>query len=140
MGSRRKGRILAFQAIFSWEFTRTNLQELCLFPWLDPEKREAYGEDTLTFAKYLLLGTIENLETVDSAIKNHLENWDFQRLSKVDLAIIRMSVYSLLFQKDIPANVTIDEAIDISKEYSAEDSYKFVNGVLDGINRDLVKK
>ena len=140
MGSRRKGRILAFQAIFSWEFTRANLQELCLFPWLDQEKREAYGEDTLTFAKYILLGTIENLEIVDSAIKNHLENWDFQRLSKVDLSIIRMSVYSLLFQKDIPANVTIDEAIDISKEYSGEDSYKFVNGVLDGINRDLLKK
>ena len=140
MGSRRKGRILAFQAVFSWEFFKPDPEELCQFSWLDVNKKEIYGEDTLTFAKIILLGTLENLEKIDSLIKSHLENWNFERLSKVDLAIIRMSVYSLLYQKDIPANVTIDEAIDISKEYSSEDSYKFVNGVLDGINRDLLRE
>jgi N utilization substance protein B len=75
---------------------------------------------------------------VDGAIKRHLEHWDFSRLNKVDQAILRVSVYCLLYQPSIPASVTIDEAIDIAKEYGTDDSYRFINGVLDGIRKDQV--
>jgi N utilization substance protein B len=135
MGSRRKARIIAFQTLFGWEMTRRPVQELLDFQWLEDEKMERIQEDTLLFARLIVSGTIENIAPVDDAIKNQLENWDFSRLSKVDLAILRMSVYSLLYQTEIPASVTIDEAVDIAKEFGSDDSYRFINGVLDGIRK-----
>ncbi len=138
MGSRRQGRIIAFQALFGWDFTRVSLEELLQFPWLDAEHWERVDEEATSFARLIVAGTLENLEAIDSAIKTHLENWDFARLARVDLAILRMSVYSLFYQKDIPASVTIDEAIDIVKEFGSDDSYRFINGVLDGIRRTQV--
>lgn len=135
MGSRRRARILAFQALYSWEINNLSPAEVLDFSWLDEEIRQNYGEDALLFARLLISGTMENIEVVDNAIKMHLDHWDILRLSKVDLAILRMSSYSLLFQKDIPYSVTIDEAIDISKDFGSDDSYRFVNGVLDGIRK-----
>jgi transcription antitermination protein NusB len=135
MGSRRKGRILAFQAVFGWDFAATPLKELLEFDWLDEDRKSKFDSETLTFARLLVQGTLENLSEVDDAITNQLKNWDFNRLSRVDLAIMRMSVYALLYQSDIPASVTIDEAVDIGKEFGTDDSYKFINGVLDGIRR-----
>ncbi|OHD75991.1 MAG: transcription antitermination factor NusB [Spirochaetes bacterium RIFOXYC1_FULL_54_7] len=78
-------------------------------------------------------GALENMAEVDKSIAAHLEHWSFERLKRVDVAILRMAVYSILYQSDIPAQITIDEAIEIAKEYGAEDSYRFINGVLDAI-------
>ncbi len=75
------------------------------------------------------------MPVIDEKIKEHLEHWDFSRLSRVDLAILRMSVFCLLYQPDIPATVTIDEAIDIAREFGTDDSYRFINGVLDSIQK-----
>lgn len=135
MGSRRRGRIVAFQALFAWDMSHVPIDELLQFPWLDEEHREEDDEEALGFARLIVSGTLENLEAVDAAIRQQLENWDFSRLGRVDLAILRMSVYSLFYQKDIPPSVTIDEAIDIVKEFGGDDSYRFINGVLDGIRR-----
>jgi len=138
MGSRRKARIVAFQTIYSWDFSRSPLGDLLEFYWLDDEKKESIGSETLDFARLLVSGTIENIEYIDETIKQHLKNWDFSRLSRVDLAVLRMSVYSLLYQREIPESVTIDEAIDIGKEFGTDDSYRFINGVLDGIRKKLL--
>jgi transcription antitermination protein NusB len=135
MGSRRKARIIAFQTLYGWEMSRAPLAELMEVDWIDDEKKERLEEDTLAFARLLVSGTIENIEEVDAAITGQLEHWDFSRLSRVDLAILRMSAYSLLYQRDVPPSVTIDEAVDIAKEFGADDSYRFVNGVLDGIRK-----
>ncbi len=135
MGSRRKGRIIAFQALFSWEMNKHSVDEILDFKWIDKDKINKTNNDSFLFAGLITSGTIENTELIDSTIKNHLDNWDFSRISKVDLAVLRISVYSLLFQKDIPASVTIDEAIDIVKEYGNDDSYRFINGVLDAIRK-----
>ena len=135
MGSRRKGRIVAFQALFAWEAANPPQESLLGFPWLDQERRASLGEDTATFARYIVSGTIEHLQLIDDAIKNQLEHWDFSRLARVDLAILRISTYALLLQTDIPASVTINEAVDIAKQYGSEDSYRFINGILDGIRR-----
>ena len=97
------------------------------------------NQESLDFARLIAGGTIQNLAEIDKQIKIQLEHWDFSRLNKVDQAILRMGVYSLLFQKDIPASVTIDEAVDISKEYGTDESYRFINGVLDGIRKNLGK-
>ena len=134
-GSRRKARVIAFQTLYRWDLSASSLEELLDFSWLEEGKLSRLSEETLLFARLLIQGTLEKLSRVDEAIKEQLENWDFSRLARVDLAILRVSAYCLLFQADIPPTVTIDEAVDVSKEYGAEDSYRFVNGVLDGIRK-----
>ncbi|MEN6476935.1 MAG: transcription antitermination factor NusB [Rectinema sp.] len=136
MSSRRKARILAFQALYAWDAAGTELKELLQFSWMEAGKRELLDEESTAFTRLLVAGAIENIADVDAAIVAHLQNWSFERLKKVDLAILRMGTYSLLYQEDMPAQITIDEAIEIAKEYGAEDSFRFVNGVLDGIFKD----
>ena len=134
--ARRKGRIIAFQALYSWEMGNTDLDNLLSFSRVGEEKLSKMDDDILTFARLLVSGTIEHLEEIDSAIKSNLnENWDFSRLNKVDLAILRISAYPILFQKDIHPSIVIDEAIDISKEFGTDDSFKFINAVLDSIRK-----
>ena len=84
-----------------------------------------------------MAGTIEHVAEIDEVIKRHLDSWDFKRINKVDLAILRISVYPLLYQKDLHPSIIINEAVDISKEFGSEDSYKFVNAVLDSIRKEL---
>jgi transcription antitermination protein NusB len=135
MSSRRKSRILAFQALYAWEASAVPLSELFEFSWIGPAKLEALDEESKAFTKLLVAGTIENIQAIDAAIAAHLSHWPFERLKKVDLAILRMGAYCLLFQKEIPAQITIDEGIEIAKEYGSDDSFKFINGVLDGIHK-----
>lgn len=131
MGTRRQARIAAFQALYAWEESRPELDELLKFEWMEGNP----DEKTVVFASLLVGGTIENLESIDEYIRRHLKNWSFERLSRVDLAILRTSTYALLYQKDIPSSVTIDEAVEIAKKYGSPESYRFVNGVLDGIRK-----
>jgi N utilization substance protein B len=139
MVSRRKGRILAFQALYFWESNPVPVQELISFAWLEKEKITSLDEGIAIFSRNLIAGTIENIDNIDKKIKEHLENWDITRLNRVDLAILRMSVYSLMFQNDISSSIVIDEAIGICKEYGTDDSFKFVNGVLDSIRKALLQ-
>ena len=137
MGARRKARIIAFQSLYRHDLSGAGLEDLFDFSWMDAERSGATAADTLAFARLLIQGAVENIGKIDETIKGQLENWDFTRLNRVDLALLRMSVYCLLFQQDIPASVTIDEAVDISKTYGTADSYRFVNGVLDGVRKKL---
>ena len=131
--ARRKGRILAFQALYSWDLGNVDVDNVLDFSWVEKETLERMGEESLTFTRLLISGTIEHIEEIDSVIKSHLTNWDFDRLNTVDLAILRISVYPLLFQKDIHSSIIIDEAIDISKEFGSDDSFKFINAVLQNV-------
>ncbi|MCL2042703.1 MAG: transcription antitermination factor NusB [Treponema sp.] len=137
MASRRKGRILAFQALYCWEASNLPIEELMGFSWLDADKRAALGENTAGFSRMLIAGTVENITTIDEVIKKHLENWDISRLNRTDLAILRMSAYTLLYQKEIAPSIAIDEAIGLAREFSADDSFRFINGVLDSIRRTV---
>jgi len=145
MTSRRKGRILAFQALYSWDVqygSKGDLpipEELLNFSWVQ------YGgsslrEDIKTFSSLLVIGTIENISAIDEMIQKHLINWELKRLNRVDLAVLRISVYTLMFQKDMPPSIVIDEAIGISKEFGADDSFRFINGVLDNVRKNLEKQ
>jgi len=133
MASRRKSRILAFQALYAWDASGVPLPELLSFSWLGEDSAAGMDDELKNFARLIVAGTIESIDEIDKAIGRHLEHWTFERLKRVDLAIMRTSVYSLLHQGDIPAQITIDEAIEIAKEYGAEDSYRFINGVLDAV-------
>ena len=122
MASRRKGRILAFQALYAWDLGNDESS---------PE------EEMPEFSRLLIAGTIENIKAIDTMIRRHLKNWDFSRLNRVDLAILRTSVYALMYQSDTAPSIIIDEAIGISREFGADDSYRFINGVLDSIRKTL---
>jgi N utilization substance protein B len=137
MASRRKGRILAFQALYCWEANRVPVSELLNFSWLESGKRDLLDEGIAVFSRAIIAGTIENIKAVDGMIKNHLQNWDISRLNRVDLAVLRMSAYTLMFQPEISPAIVIDEAIGISKEFGTDDSFRFVNGVLDSIRRTI---
>ena len=138
MSSRRKGRILAFQVLYSYDAAPSAvLEELLSFSWLEADTRTALDEGTAAFSRLLIRGTIENLPAVDDMIRSHLKNWDFSRLNRVDLALLRMSAYTLMYQDDVAPSIVIDEAIGISREYGTDDSYRFINGVLDSIRKTL---
>lgn len=136
--SRRKGRILAFQGLYSWDVGGMSKEDVLTLSWADGDSdEEVLDMETSTFARVLIAGAIENQAKIDELIEANLKGWDFKRVNKVSLAILRMSVYALLFQKDVPATIVIDEAIDIAKEYGQDDAFKFVNAVLDNINKSL---
>ncbi len=135
MAGRRKGRIIAFQALYAWDVSRKSLEDLLAFDWVEDEKRVRLGEEGIAFPRLIIAGAIEHMEEIDRNISENLTNWDFDRLNKVDLAILRMSAYSLLYQRDVHPSIIIDEAVDICKEFGTDDSYRFVNAVLDSIRK-----
>jgi len=128
---RREGRIVAFQSLFAYDFSKKPIDDLLKFDWLDA----SYSNESLEYAKFLIKGTIENIELIDSNIKSRLRNWDFERISIIDKSILRFSIYSLIFEKKLSKNIIINEAIEIVKLYGTQDSYKFVNGILDAIKK-----
>ncbi len=113
------------------------LEDVLKLAWADSEKGEPIDEESGAFARMLIAGTVEHKSEIDGLISGHLNGWEFGRVNKVTLAILRMSVYSLLYQKDIPASIVIDEAVGIAKDYGQDDAFKFVNAVLDAIRKSL---
>lgn len=134
---RRRGRILAFQALYAWNVALLPPTDLLAFPWVEREGKDLQDEDFI-FSRLLFLGAVEHIDKIDSLIAKHLENWDFTRLNQVDKAILRLSTYSLLFQQDIDPKIVINEAVTIARSYGTDDSFKFVNAVLDSIKRECL--
>ena len=134
-GVRHAGRIVAFQTLYRYEMTRAPLSALLNFSWLDAEFRTGVPDAALEFARLLITGCIEQLDAIDALIQRQLEHWDIARVSRVDLSALRLGGYCLLHQPDIPGAVTIDESVAIAKQFGGEESYRFVNGVLDAIHK-----
>ena len=134
---RRRGRILAFQALFAWDAGSLSPDDLLRFPWAERTSKEVHDEDLL-FSQLLFLCTVEHINKIDTLITKNLENWDFNRLKLVDKAILRLSTYSLLFQQDTDPRIVINEAVTIARTYGTDDSFKFVNAVLDSIKRECL--
>ncbi len=137
ISGRTENRAVAMQYIYmcqlnSHEHTPEYLSEF--FASKDRD-RSFYG-----FAEELIAGVFENLSDIDSAISKVAENWTLDRIGKVDLAILRVAVFELLYRPDIPTAVSINEAIDISKMFSGLESKRFINGVLDKIKQQAPLK
>ena len=151
--SRRNGRVIAFQAVYSWDVTKASLDELLSFSWLqkdseieagqqaEPEELSENAKEERTFASLIIAGTISHIDEIDKLIEGHLSNsWSMDRISRVALAILRTSVYELLFQNGAEQKIVIDEAVNIAKDFDTDDSYKFINAVLDKIGKDEPKR
>lgn len=124
----------AVQYMYAWSINRpANLaDDLRLFFENQEKPRDWYA-----FGEELIHGALENIGPVDEKIRSLAQNWDFERIAKIDLAILRLAVYELLFRKDIPPVVSINEAIDLSKLFSNADAKRFVNGILDRLKEQL---
>jgi len=95
--------------------------------------------EMLKFASMLSRGVVENIEAVDSIINRCSEHWKVSRMSMIDRNVLRFSVYEIVFLSDIPLPVTINEAIEVAKEFGSETSSAFVNGILDKIGKGMEK-
>lgn len=145
--SRRNGRVIAFQALYSWDVSKASLEDLLTFTWLQKDA-ELQSEEPVaepsenakeerTFASLIIAGTIEHIEEIDSLIKDHLSaSWSMERINKVTLAILRISIYEMKFQSFAQPGIVIDEAVNIAKNYGTDDSYKFINAILDKIGKN----
>ena len=128
MSRRRDNRIAAVQFLYMWEANPPESlnDELCSFFTSQEHPREYYS-----FSEELIQGTVQHIEEVDTIIKEYAKNWDFKRIARVDLAILRLAIFEMLYRKDIPPVVSINEAIDLSKLFSIPDAKRFINGILD---------
>ncbi|MCS7337798.1 MAG: transcription antitermination factor NusB [Verrucomicrobiae bacterium] len=129
------------------EFWQTDLTELAESGQRKTKKAEPGAANGLCgsdvelrlFADALIRGTIEHMSEIDALIKKHAKNWDLPRMATVDRNLLRLAIYEMLHREDIPPVVSINEAIEIAKKYSTEDSGRFVNGILDKIRAELMR-
>jgi len=126
VSARRKAREFAVQAIYSWQLSKNDLNEIETNFLIDNQKRRF----DIPYFQLLLRGVGEHLESLDAAIAPHVDR-PLAEIDQVEKAILRMAVFELSEVKDVPYKVIINEAIELAKSFAADDSHKFINGVLD---------
>jgi N utilization substance protein B len=160
MGKRREARERAVQFLFQHDLNPPENLELALAQFwntqraavIEEEKGAArWGEapelppptveeaETRLFAEPLIRGVLAHREAIDEHIKRHAKNWDFHRIAAVDRNVMRLAIFEMLHRDDIPPVVSINEAVDIAKKFSTQDSGKFVNGILDKVRGEILR-
>lgn len=147
MGIRRQGRELALKLIYGLQdqsidlhavledfWTSFRFQDDVLGDALDQVKGPVHPE-VRRFTEDLVEGVAEHLEEIDDLLKTHSTNWTLERMARVDLSLLRLAAFELLYRPDIPVSVIINEAVEIGKRFGTKDTPAFVNGVLDKISR-----
>ena len=132
MGTRRKSRELALQALYQGELAGQagllDFEEFCA--------HFQVNKKAIPYAKKLLGGVQGKKEEIDQLISRYAENWRLERMSVIDRNILRLAVYELRYQDDVPTSVAINEAVEIAKRYSTDDSGPFINGILDAMAKE----
>jgi N utilization substance protein B len=128
--NRRKAREYALQMLFQHEFAGEQSGMEFTEAHKAGKKTDA---DLKKFARELVTGTLGHLEEIDGMVRKAAEHWDMERMAAVDRNILRFAVYEIIYRTDIPAAVTINEALEIAKKYSSLESASFINGLLDKI-------
>ena len=160
MGKRREARERAVQFLFQHDLNPPeNLDEALGQFWVsqraaalaEEKGKTTWGEkhelpplsaDEVAmqqFAEPLIRGAIEHREEADTLIRKYCKNWDLPRIAAVDRNILRLAIFEMLHRDDIPPVVSINEAVDIAKRFSTEDSGRFVNGILDSVKKELMR-
>ena len=140
--SRKIAREVAFKIIFSNEFEQNSLKELIENIVSDNELIETNNKNDISsedkkYIEQVVLGIAEKKDELDEKIKTYLKGWTMDRISKTDLAILRLAVYEMLYREDIPCKVSINEAVELAKAFCEETSPAFINGVLAGVVNSL---
>lgn len=161
MGMRREARERAVQFLFQCDLNAPEKPDEALDQFWDAQRRAAlvqandgkatWGErielppptaaeaSLRLFADPLIKGTLQHRPAIDAVIQRHARNWDLPRMAAVDRNILRLAIHEMLHREDIPPVVSINEAVDIAKKFSTDDSGKFVNGILDKVRGELMR-
>ncbi len=131
MTNRRKSREFALQVLYQIDLTEEEVKKSLEKFW----ENKNLPPTIKSFTEELVKGTMNNKKNIDPLIRKYAEHWKIERLNVVDRSILRFAIYELLYLKDVPSTVTINEAIEVAKKYSTADSGKFINGVLDEIKK-----
>lgn len=134
--SRKIARELAFKVVFSMDFQHESEEIENLILNLKKETKDINEEDT-EYIRNIVQGVLEKKEELDEKIKKYLKGWTMDRISRADLAILRLATYEILYREDIPYKVSVNEAVELAKIFSDSTSSSFVNGVLAGIVSEL---
>lgn len=126
-------RSIALQALYSLDFNNEldDDLDLTVFPGMTEEEMDALDEEAKTFARLLILGTVENRSQIDQIITKYSINRPLEKINIVDRNVLRLSLYQLLYLKDTHPTIIIDQAVKLSQSFSNDVSYKFINGLLD---------
>lgn len=133
MGKRHRARELAIQVLFQMEYTPgdpgESFDRVC----------ESFGppKDVRAYSREVVVGVWEKKADLDRLIRRSSKNWRMERMSLVDRNILRIAIYEVLYRKDVPPKVSIDEAVELGKQYGTEESGAFINGILDHIYNEL---
>ena len=130
MSLRTKAREFAMQMLFQWDMSQQEPTKLEAKFW----RAAKAADETRAFANRLFEGAAKDVASLDAMIVKHAENWRFERLAAIDRAILRLAMHELR-SADTPPKVVLNEAIELAKKFSSEDSGKFVNGILDAFRK-----
>ena len=136
MRKRTKARECALQILYALDIRKEKDIEVVDTYWRENDE----SQDIKEFANRLALGALAHITEIDQFISKYTDNWRIGRMAVIDRNIIRIATFELLFTNDIPPKVSINEAVELAKKYGDEESGRFVNGVLDKINKTECKK
>ena len=137
MSRRRKQRELAIQLVYAMDLTGDKFEDARYrFTQVDPARRKAWGK----FAERLASQCEAHREEIDEKLSNALKNWRMERLAAIDRAMLRLAICELICFEDIPIRVTINEYIELARDFGNDESPAFINGVLDAVAREFPEK
>ena len=134
MGYRRRARECALQLLYQYDMTHDGAQEILARYW---EMQEPQPQQTRDQAAAYFQGALQRRDEIDKLIREHSHNWQLERMSVVDRNILRLAICEMLLGKEAQVPVIINEALEISKKFSSDDTSSFINGVLDSIHHAL---
>jgi N utilization substance protein B len=137
--SRRKERRFAFQVLYSINFAAspsTKAAEATFANFLETDEQTEQAVD-MPFARSLVQGVVTHLQELDTTIARFSKHWKLSRIAHVELTILRLGVFEMIHVPDVPVRVAINEAIELSKDFGDDNSRNFINGILDGVAKDL---
>jgi transcription antitermination protein NusB len=134
---RHRAREAALQMLYQWEVGRASAHEAVVTYWPARESDAPVPEETRTFANALMRGTIERVKEADELIAAHARNWRVERMAVIDRLVLRLAIYELLTERDTPAKVIINEALELARTFSGEEPVPFINGILDAVRKTL---
>jgi len=138
---RHRAREAAVQMLYQWEVGRLSMLEIRQAFWLhDDEGDEPLGRDLRDFAMALAEGVISTVDALDPMIASAAEHWRIERMNVLDRLILRLAVYEFLHEADTHAKVIINEALELARSFSGDESVRFINGILDNIRRTLERE
>jgi N utilization substance protein B len=139
MAARHRSRKRALQVLFEWDIRRDSIDGAIghYYDTLYSEENETKPK-TDRFMEELVRGTVARSEEIDRIIQERAENWRIERMAVVDRNILRLAIFELT-KKEVPPPVIIDEALELARQFSADESVSFINGVLDGVVRQSAK-